>query len=66
MSQSKVYPVSSEVESRALITNDQYLKMYAASIERPEDFWTQQANEFLTWYKPWDKVTESNFSRGEV
>lgn len=66
MSQSKVYPVSSEVESRALITNDQYLKMYAASIEQPEEFWSEQANEFLTWYKRWDKVTESNFSRGEV
>jgi acetyl-CoA synthetase len=66
MSQSKIYPVSSEVESRALITNDQYLKMYAASIEQPEEFWAQQANEFITWYKPWDKVTESNFSRGEV
>ncbi len=66
MSQAKVYPVSSEVEARTLITNDQYLEMYEASIERPEEFWNLQANEFLTWYKTWDKLTESNFSKGEV
>lgn len=66
MSEIKIYPVSREVESRALITNDQYLKMYAASIEQPEEFWSQQANEFLTWYKPWKKLTESDFNRGEV
>ncbi len=66
MSQDKVYPVSSDAKSRALITNDQYLEMYEASIERPEEFWSQQANEFLTWYKPWEKLTESDFIKGEV
>lgn len=66
MSQDKLYPVSSDAKSRALISNDQYLEMYEASIERPEEFWSQQANEFLTWYKPWEKLTESDFIKGEV
>ena len=40
--------------------------MYQASIERPEEFWNQKADEFLTWIKPWDKLTESDFTKGEV
>jgi len=66
MSEVKTYPVSKEAASRAFIDNDQYLSMYEESIEKPEVFWSQQAKEFLTWYKPWDKLSESDFSKGEV
>ncbi len=66
MSQTKLYPVSPEVEARSLITNEQYTAMYDASINHPEDFWTEQANLFLDWYKPWNKLTESDFIRGEA
>ena len=66
MSEVKTYPVSKAAESRAFIDNDQYLSMYEASIENPESFWGEQADNFLTWYKPWDKLTESDFLKGEV
>ncbi|MCH7742355.1 MAG: acetate--CoA ligase [Proteobacteria bacterium] len=66
MSEAKVYPISKDAESRAHIRNDQYTAMYKASIEQPEEFWKQQANEFLTWFKTWDTLTESDFTRGEV
>jgi len=66
MSEVKTYPVSKEAVSRAFIDNDQYLSMYEESIEKPEVFWSQQAKEFLTWYKPWHKLNESDFSKGEV
>jgi len=66
MSEVKTYPVSKEAASRAFIDNDQYLSMYEESIEKPEVFWSQQAKEFLTWYKPWDKLNECDFSKGEV
>lgn len=66
MSESKVYPVSKDAESRAHIRNDQYMALYEASIEQPEEFWKQQANKFLTWFKTWDTLTESDFTRGEV
>jgi len=64
MSEEKIYPVRKDAESRAHIRNDQYLAMYAASIERPEEFWNQKADEFLTWTKPWDTLTDSDFSKG--
>ena len=66
MSEEKVYPIHKDLESRAHIRNDQYVAMYQASIERPEEFWNQKADEFLTWIKPWDKLTESDFTKGEV
>ena len=64
MSEEKTYAVQKDAESRAHIRNDQYLAMYAASIERPEEFWNQKADEFLTWTKPWDTLTESDFRKG--
>ncbi|MDG2070917.1 MAG: acetate--CoA ligase [Pseudomonadales bacterium] len=64
MSEEKIYTVQKDAESRAHIRNDQYLAMYAASIERPEEFWNQKADEFLTWTKPWDTLTESDLSKG--
>ena len=66
MNEEKVYPVQKDAESRAHIRNDQYLAMYEASIERPEEFWNQKADEFLTWIEPWNKLTESNFLTGEI
>ena len=66
MSEHKIHPVSRETENHALIRNDQYLAMYEASINRPEEFFSQKADEFLTWFKPWDKVSESDFLKGEA
>jgi acetyl-CoA synthetase len=40
--------------------------MYAASINQPETFWPQQANEFLTWDKPWKTLTESDLRQGKT
>ena len=66
MSEHKVYPVPRETESSAHIRNDQYLAMYDASINRSEEFWSQKADEFLTWFKHWDTLTESDFHKGKV
>ena len=66
MSEDKVYSIISAAKQRAFIDNDKYLEMYDASINQPESFWREQANEFLTWSKPWETLTESNFIAGQV
>jgi acetyl-CoA synthetase len=66
MTEQKVYPVSKEYENHTHIRNDQYLAMYGASINRSDDFWTQKADEFITWFKPWNKLTEYDFGQGEA
>ena len=66
MTDEKVYPVSADVATRAHITNEQYLAMYDASLNRPDKFWTEKANEFVSWHKHWEKLTESDFAKGEA
>ena len=62
----KIYPVPETVRNRAHLTNEQYAEWYAASINEPDEFWAARANEFLSWNKPWTKVSESDFTKGEV
>ena len=66
MSEHTIYPVAKEFENHTHIRNDQYLAMYDASINRPDEFWSQKADEFITWFKPWEKLTDSDFHQGEA
>ena len=66
MSEAKVYPVPAEVAAHAWINNDQYLEMYQRSVDDPEGFWAEQAQQFLSWYKPWDKVLDWDFTKGHI
>ena len=66
MSESKVYPVPEEFAENAHITNELYEAMYERSIEDPDGFWADQANEFLDWTKTWDKVQEFDFTKGDI
>lgn len=50
----------------ALISSqEQYDKIYKYSIDEPENFWAEIADEF-TWHKKWDKVLEWNFTDPDV
>ncbi|OSM02343.1 acetate--CoA ligase [Magnetofaba australis] len=66
MSTEKVYPVPAEVASRALIDEAKYKEMYKRSIEDPEGFWAEQANEFMTWFKPFGKVMDYDLKKGHI
>ncbi|MCP4408375.1 MAG: acetate--CoA ligase, partial [Gammaproteobacteria bacterium] len=58
MSDEKVYPVPAEVASRAHLTDEQYQQMYKRSLDDPNGFWAEQADEFVTWFKRWDEGKE--------
>ncbi|MEE2915415.1 MAG: acetate--CoA ligase [Pseudomonadota bacterium] len=60
------YPIPDDARQRALINNEQYLTMYDASINDPETFWSEQANEFLDWHTRWQQLTDSDFMKGEA
>jgi acetyl-CoA synthetase len=65
MSEEKVYPVRADFAAQANISEQQYLEMYQRSIDDPDDFWGEQAEKYLTWSKPWDRVTDWSFE-GDV
>jgi acetyl-CoA synthetase len=66
MSDSKVYDVKPEVAKGAFINDDQYQQMYTRSIEDPEGFWSDLADEFVDWSKKWDKVWEYDFEKADI
>jgi acetyl-CoA synthetase len=61
MSDIKNYPVSEMTARKAFINNDQYLNMYQNSLLDIDGFWSEQAEEFITWFKKWDKVQECDY-----
>jgi len=66
MSEGKLYPVPAEVAAHAWINDAQYKEMYQRSVDDPEGFWAEQANQFLTWSKPWSKVLDWDFTKGHI
>jgi acetyl-CoA synthetase len=56
MSDHHIYRVKPEVANHAHINEGIYASLYAYSLAHPEEFWAMQAELFLTWDKPWDRV----------
>jgi len=52
----KFKPSEYKLESAYLADEDEYKKIYEASIEDPERFWAEKAEQ-LDWFKKWDKVS---------
>ena len=62
----KVYEIQSSIASKAPIDKRKYEQMYQRSVDDPEGFWAEQAEEFLTWYKPWDTVMDYSFDASDL
>jgi len=57
-----VYPVPEWIKKEAHIKGrEEYDKLYKRSIEDPEGFWGEIAEEYVTWFKKWDTVEDYNF-----
>jgi acetyl-CoA synthetase len=50
---------------KQIISIEQYNQEYKRSIENPEAFWAEQAEQFI-WQKKWDKVLDWNFDEPNV
>lgn len=44
---------------------EQYHKEYAQSVQEPEAYWAQKAEQFI-WHQKWDKVLDWNFTEPNV
>jgi acetyl-CoA synthetase len=70
MSEHKQYAVapvkvSKEWKERAFIDKDEYEKLYAKSVEKPDKFWGKEA-ERIDWIKPFTKVKNATFEYPDV
>ena len=50
----------------AHINAQRYRDMYRQSLDAPERFWAQMANEFLAWDTKWGTVVKYDFIKGEA
>nr|VFJ91620.1 MAG: acetyl-CoA synthetase [Candidatus Kentron sp. H]VFJ92693.1 MAG: acetyl-CoA synthetase [Candidatus Kentron sp. H]VFJ99493.1 MAG: acetyl-CoA synthetase [Candidatus Kentron sp. H] len=66
MSDVKIYDVPAEVAARAHIDDARYREMYQRSISDPDGFWAEQAEEFITWFEPWKKVSEWDYDKVNI
>jgi acetyl-CoA synthetase len=66
MSEEKVYPVPAEIAAHAFVNAAQYEAMYKQSVEDPAGFWAAQAEKFVTWFKPWDTVSDWSFNADDL
>ena len=66
MSNEAVYSVPEKWSGDAWIDADRYQLLYQQSLDNPNDFWTQQSDQFLTWEKPWETLNSADFSKAEA
>ncbi len=62
MADDKVYPIPRAVADNAYINEDKYKTMYEQSINDPDTFWGDMAEQFLSFSKPWDKVSNWHYA----
>ncbi len=61
-----IYPVSPQALAHTLVTREQYETLYRQSIEDPDRFWAAQAGEFISWSKPWERVSSWDFHSADI
>jgi len=60
--QKQVFPPSPEFSKNAWIKSiDEYEALYKRSVEDPEGYWAERAEDALVWTKKWDKVLDWSF-----
>ena len=65
MEEKRVFNPPEELKRSAYIKNlDEYKRIYQRSIDDPEAFWGELAEQ-LDWYRKWDKVLVEDFKEGK-
>jgi acetyl-CoA synthetase len=65
MEEKRVFNPPAELSKKAYIQSlDEYKKIYKKSIENPERFWGEMAEQ-LDWFKKWDKVLVADFKEAK-
>jgi acetyl-CoA synthetase len=62
---SKVYPVPAAARERALITSEDYDRLYRQSIDDNEGFWREHGQR-LDWFKPFTQVRDVSFDKNNL
>lgn len=63
---SETHPVNPDFAAQANINAEKYKEMYDRSVNDPDGFWAEQAEKYITWSKPWTKVSDWSFDQDDL
>ncbi len=67
MGEERKFEPPKEFAEKAYINSlDQYQEMYQRSVDDPEGFWAEQAEELIDFYEPWTDVLEYDFNEARI
>lgn len=66
MSEFPLHPVPEALKATTHIDSATYERMYQRSVDDPQGFWGDMAEQFLHWEAPWDSVCEYDLAKGEA
>jgi acetyl-CoA synthetase len=65
MDEKRIFPSPKDFSKKAYIKSmDEYKKIYKRSVDDPEGFWAEMAQD-LDWYKKWNKVLVEDFAKAK-
>jgi len=66
MTKQVIYEIPQNIKNDSLVSEEEFCEMYQHSITNPNEFWHEQASNYLEWISEWDQVFEHDFSKGQV
>ena len=66
MTVESVYPVKADALARTYIDSARYEELYRQSLNDPDAFWAAQAEQFVTWDRKWDRVSNCDFNEVDI
>ena len=66
MTKKVIYEISQNIKNDSLVSEEGFSDMYQHSITNPNEFWHEQASNYLEWISEWDQVSDHDFSKGQV
>ncbi len=66
MTDSSIYPVFDSIKKNTHLTQSQYQDMYQRSLDDPDGFWADMAEQNLDWYEKWHTVSEYDFTTADI
>ncbi|BBM89240.1 acetyl-coenzyme A synthetase [Spirochaetota bacterium] len=61
-----IYPIPDKSREGTNCTNEEYLKLYEASVRSPDEFWGDQARKRLDWFKDFTKTSELDYHKADI
>jgi acetyl-CoA synthetase len=66
LSEIKIHKVPDVIAKHAHIDSAKYQEMYERSINDADAFWSEQAEEFLSWSTKWNKVQDWDYHEANI